>query len=244
MQTTNSAGKTATTARPRDSRGHFIKRGGGATLPPRLAPARLTIPATPTTSTEPKALDPTPPVLSLFRHGEIAVLRIHDLAFSGVVSAVVRSLPPDVTSLMLVTPTDTKMFAVNIGGGRHAAAHEPMEVEPPARANQVTREDDGAGEDYDPQAEAIRSAAEGDREVAEAGLEEASAQIDLADTPAARRKAMNELRRAEAGAASDPCGRCGGSGQMQVAMPDGGATQAACPVCRGSGAIRRFGVRR
>lgn len=245
MQKTNAA-PIATQPRPRDARGHFVKRGGTA-LPPRLAPARLTIPATPNIPkpAAPRALDPTPPVLALFRHGEIAVLRIHDLSFSGVVSAVVNSLPGDVTSLMLVTPTDTKMFAVNAGGAHANTERMGRDQRGAEVVEQDDRTDrDGEDAESDPQAEAIARAAEGDRDVADAGIEEASAQVDLADTPAARRKAMNDLRRAEAGQASDPCGRCGGSGQMQVALPDGGSSQAPCPVCRGSGNIRRFGVRR
>lgn len=230
---TNSAPRTPT--RQRDSRGHFVKQAAQPVVP-RLAPSSITVPATP------KALDPTPPVLSLFRHGSIAVLRIHDLAFSGVVSAVVHSLPADVESLMLVTPTDTKMFQVNAGGRQHVQQRDHVD------SNGVLPEDSGdvgeaEEEALDPQAEAIRQAAEGDEDVAAAGIDEATAEVNMADTPAARRKAMNDLRRAEAGQASDPCGRCGGSGTMQVALPDGGASQAACPVCRGSGVIRRFGAR-
>lgn len=196
----------------------------------------------------PKALDAIPPVLALFRHGPLAVLRIHDLAFSGVVSAVVQSLPADVTSLMLVTPTDTKMFAVN-AGGTHAGNNYRQATSVGRAAG--TEDDGSAGmgdmddsEAEDPQEEAIRLAEESTHDAAAAEVAEATAAVDLADTPAARRAAMNERRRAEAGPASDPCGRCGGAGAVPIAMPDGGSSTAACPVCRGSGVIRRYGNRR
>lgn len=190
----------------------------------------------------PKALDPTPPVLSLFRHDNIAVLRIHDLSFSGVVSAVVQSLPVGVTSLMLVTPTDTKMFAVNGGGGNHeqvkaqSYSHQRSEVggEPELSAESDRGEIPDA---YDPQLEAIRQAQEDESELE-------SAQADAPISEPSNREAVREFRRATAVPASDPCQRCGGSGKIGLALPDGSATEAPCGVCRGAGVIRRFGVRR
>jgi len=232
MQTPTNTAPPPTTPRQRNSWGHFIPRSGSVTSQPAAS-----------ATAGPRSLEAAPPVLSLFRHGAIAVLRIHDLAFSGVVSAVVQSLPADVESLMLVTPTDTKMFAVNAaGGGQHAnvTTHRPDRIQSSATEEMEAE----AGED--PQAEATRIAAEAEAELDAHStdlVEEASVQVNMADTPAARRKAMNNLRRAEAGQASDPCGRCGGSGTMQVALPDGGVSQAPCPVCRGSGVIRRFGAR-
>jgi hypothetical protein len=245
---TNSAPPTATVPRQRDARGHFIPRGA---TPPRTTASVTTATAKPI-APGPRALDPTPPVLALFRHDAIAILRIHDLAFSGVVSAVVQSLPPDVTTLMLVTPTDTKMFQVNAGGGtQHARRPDTRDVREvlPNGVGAVGAEASSAEEmEPDPQEVAARLAAEGDRAAEEAGLESAAesaaAEVATADTPAARRRAMNELRRAEAGDASDPCGRCGGQGKIAIALPDGGASEAACGVCRGAGVIRRYGVRR
>jgi len=232
MQTNSGAAVTtppATPVRQRNSRGHFVKQGAiPAASVPRLAPGKIRV-----DNPGPRSLDPTPPVLALFRHDAIAILRIHDLAFSGVVSAVVQSLPGDVTTLMLVTPTDTKMFAVNVGGGatngqiKHTADAAPTGA--------------GVNEDVedssDPQAEAIRLAAEGDQASVAAGMEEAPPQ-------AANRDAVKEFRKATAAAASYPCGRCGGVGKIAIALPDGGASEAACGVCRGAGVIRRYGVRR
>lgn len=244
---TNSAPPTAPAPRQRDARGHFIPRGAA---PPRTTASVTTATVKPI-APGPRALDPTPPVLALFRHDAIAILRIHDLAFSGVVSAVVQSLPPDVTMLMLVTPTDTKMFQVNTGGshersqgaGNAEISHERIPSGKSAHGNSHAEMADESESESDPQAEAIRLAAEGDRASEDAGLESAAAEVAAADTPAARRKAMNELRRAEAGDASDPCGRCGGQGKIAIALPDGGASEAACGVCRGAGVIRRYGVR-
>jgi len=228
------ANQTITAPRQRNSRGHFVK-GNGAAL--QVTPqSRITAPAA-----GPRSLDPTPPVLALFRHDAIAILRIHDLAFSGVVSAVVQSLPGDVTTLMLVTPTDTKMFAVNAGGGtqhaRRPDTRDDREVLPNG-VGAVGAEASSAEEmEPDPQEVAARLAAEGDQASVAAGMEEAPPQ-------ATNREAVKEFRKATVAAASDPCGRCGGVGKIAIALPDGGASEAACGVCRGAGVIRRYGVRR
>jgi hypothetical protein len=230
---------TAAPTRQRNSRGHFVKGNGAAPLvtpqPRATPPPRVNASA----AAGPRSLDPTPPVLALFRHDAIAILRIHDLAFSGVVSAVVQSLPGDVTMLMLVTPTDTKMFAVNAGGQGHAIAKGVGRNQQPTEELEPNGGISGeeSDEDLDPQAEAVRLAAEGDQASVAAGMEEAPPQ-------AANREAVKEFRKATAAAASDPCGRCGGSGKIAIALPDGGASEAACGVCRGAGVIRRYGVRR
>src|SRR5579859_438399 len=81
MQTPTNTAPPPTTPRQRNSWGHFIPRSGSVTSQPAAS-----------ATAGPRSLEAAPPVLSLFRHGAIAVLRIHDLAFSGVVSAVVQSL--------------------------------------------------------------------------------------------------------------------------------------------------------
>src|SRR5579859_7794044 len=202
MQTAPTA---VTPTRQRNSRGHFVK-GNGAVPQVTPSPRVATPPRVNAYAAGPRSLDPTPPVLALFRHDTIAILRIHDLAFSGVVSAVVQSLPGDVTTLMLVTPTDTKMFAVN-AGGMHDAGKVPSTNRqeyrsvPEANGKSDGHSQDDAEDAEDPQAEAIRLAAEGDRAAQDAGLESAAesaaAEVATADTPAARRRAMNDLRRAE-----------------------------------------------
>jgi len=173
-----------------------------------------------------KQIEQHPPVLALFRSGPLAVLRIHDMAYSDVVPSLVKHLPADVLNLMLVTPTDTKMFDIE-GRMQHAPslpdAHEP--------------------EQEDVQEEFIRSVAP--EEVPdESEREQAEAELQSAETPADRRKALNKIRRTEQAGNTSTCGRCRGAGVVPVAMPDGGASNAACPLCQGKGSIQRYGVRR
>ena len=193
--------------------------------------------------------DPAPPALVLHRTGSLAVLRIHDLAYSSIVSVIAQALPSDIHQLMLVTPTDTKMF--NLTEQAHAPSQQTQLVSPRVASNgaahEVAAEESEDDPDFsdDPQAEAIRLAQEGDAAAIRAGLEEAQAEAATAETPAERRAALTRMRRAEGEAGQDAtCGRCRGAGQVNMAMPDGGATTSACPVCMGRGTIRRYGSRR
>jgi hypothetical protein len=198
-------------------------------------------------ATGPRAVEAAPPALSLHQAGPLAVLRIHDLSYSSIVSAIAQALPSDVQSLMLVTPTDTKMF--NLKEQSHEPARQRTngaaavgEAAAPVDSSESEGEPDF---DSDPQAEALRLAAEGDAAAQAAGLEEARATANAAETTAERREALKQLRRAEGEAGQDAtCGRCRGAGQIGIAMPDGGASTAACPVCQGRGTIRRYGAGR
>lgn len=40
------------------------------------------------------------------------------------------------------------------------------------------------------------------------------------------------------------CGRCSGTGQIAMLMEGGEATQTTCPVCKGDGQIKSFGIRK
>lgn len=42
----------------------------------------------------------------------------------------------------------------------------------------------------------------------------------------------------------ETCGRCHGHGRIQMLLDGGSSGEAACPVCHGSGELKRFGARR
>ena len=191
----------------------------------------------------PRAAEPAPPVLVLHQAGPLAVLRIHDLSYSPIVSVIAQALPADVQQLMLVTPTDTKMFNLTEA---HESSHVPTttKLNGSPRSEVAHTESSEAETDFDsdPQAQAIRDAEQSERETASIDVEAAQAEANTAETPAQRREALKQLRRASGEAGSDAtCGRCRGAGQINVALPDGGATQSSCPVCQGRGTIRRYG---
>src|SRR5262252_10474929 len=218
-------------------------------LPPvRRAPATA---AKPPAAPGLRAIEAAPPALSLHRAGSLAVLRIHDLSYSAIVSVIAQALPADISQLMLVTPTDTKMFNLTQQGVQRAQPNRLPHPAPngaPAAESQSEDQETDTGEpdfDSDSQAETIRLAAEGDAAAAAAGLEEARVTAATAETPAERRRAVSELRRAQGEAGQDAvCGRCRGAKQIGIAMPDGGSSTAVCPVCQGRGSIRRYGAGR
>jgi hypothetical protein len=156
-------------------------------------------------------------------------MRVHDMQFSSVVSVIADRLPPDVYDLMLVLPTDTKLFHLP----DRAASPEPSSPAEPEI------------EQPDVQEQFIAQAQENDEIVEQSGeaITDVQDQINNASNPAERRKAMMKLRRAEQAGTASTCGRCRGAGQVPVAMPDGSASNTACPVCRGQGSIQRYGMR-
>jgi len=181
------------------------------------------------------------------------VLRIHDLSYSAIVSVIAQALPADISQLMLVTPTDTKMFNLTQEvphAQPNRLPHTATNGAPTAESESESATEDAGADaepdfDSDPQAEAIRLAEEGDAAAAAVDLEEARVTASTAETPAERRRALNQLRKAEGEAGQDAtCGRCRGAGQIGIAMPDGGSSTAACPVCQGRGSIRRYGAGR
>lgn len=188
----------------------------------------------------------SPALISLFRSASVYVLRIADIRYNPVALAIAKHLT-DADSLVVVTPTDTKMFNLIEGKEIGSAKTTTTIRETPAP---YTPYESVAGADAfadDPQSVAQQLAREADATAAEAGITDTTDlqdQINHADTPAARRKAMMEMRKAESSGVMSTCGRCRGVGQVPVALEGGGTTSAACPVCQGKGGIRRYGAGR
>ena len=42
----------------------------------------------------------------------------------------------------------------------------------------------------------------------------------------------------------EKCGRCSGAGRIAIALDNGVASDAACPICKGTGVMVRYGARR
>src|SRR5215831_16752481 len=103
------------------ARKHAATTTAAAAKAPVLPPVRRAPATVAKTPVAPglRAIEAAPPALSLHRAGSLAVLRIHDLSYSPIVSAIAQALPHEISQLMLVTPTDTKMF--NLTEVSHAA---------------------------------------------------------------------------------------------------------------------------
>jgi len=163
------------------------------------------------------------------------------MQYSDVISALVKALPTDVLSFMIVTPTDTKMFDIE---GREQPIPSRQRVTPaPALPDASEPDDEDIQDRFIAEAEAGDAIIDANASAIAAATAEAESAIASADTPAARRKAMMDMRRAERAGSASTCGRCSGAGVVPVAMPDGRASQAACPLCQGKGAIQRYGAR-
>src|SRR5499427_3456327 len=100
-----------------------------------------------------RAIEAAPPALSLHRAGSLAVLRIHDLSYSPIVSVIATALPADISQLMLVTPTDTKMFNLTQQEVQRAQPNRLSHPAPngaPAAESQSESATEDAGADAEP----------------------------------------------------------------------------------------------
>lgn len=159
-----------------------------------------------------------PPVLTIHRTSEGSyALRLFDLA-DNFLAAGIAKIIPDLRTLLVITPTDMKVFEFN-GNGNRAVA----EVEELPRTEVYS----------DPMAEAIALAEEepsGPKIVGETAH----------GTKVVRRK---KSPTPEAGH-TETCARCQGRGKVGVLLDGGQSTEGTCPLCQGSGEIRRYGARR
>ena len=155
-----------------------------------------------------------PPVLSLHRTspGQYA-LRLYDLKDQSIAAAIAK-LIPDLESLLLVTPTEMRVFS----GVRQEVRTEAATAE---TRFPVNTGDHRAETSDDPMASAMAIAEEEEK-----------------PTPIKRDSRSSRRSSAEA---ETPCGRCAGHGTIQMLMDGGQPAETTCPVCKGEKIVKRFG---
>ena len=151
------------------------------------------------------------PVLTLFRlsPGNYSI-RITDLKDQQIATALAGQIP-DLASLMVITPTDMKVFKFD---GAQQRLEVPSAPETPAEVEQ------------DPM---------------EAAMAIVPSTEDTGE-PAKPQVVKRERKKSTVGHDA-ACGRCNGVGQVSMLMEGGAAATGACPVCQGSGVVKRYGMR-
>ncbi len=158
--------------------------------------------------------DTLPPLLSLHQTGPGQyAMRLYDPSRQSIAAALAK-LIPDMRSLLLVMPNDMKQFSF-----------EPQQIPLPVNNSPEIVTEESPAPDPMEQAMAI-----------------ADSEAPPANPKVVRRK-PKENTRVSSAESGTRCGRCGGHGRINMAMPDGNFTESSCPVCQGSGEIKRFGKR-
>jgi hypothetical protein len=161
-----------------------------------------------------KSLAESPAVLTVHQSapGQY-VIRVSDLGHRPLVIGVSKLLE-DATSLVVITPTDTKVFTISVNG----AAPEPVDTETQEESHPIPNStvDDIAG--------AIGTV--------------------IGETSQGTKVVRRKKNPTPVAGHDEPCGRCSGEGKIQVLLDGGSPAETTCPICRGSGVMRRYGARR
>ena len=155
------------------------------------------------------------PVLTLFRlsPGNYSI-RITDLKDQQIATALAGQIP-DLESLMVITPTDMKVFRFDGNQQRIPDAPDVSE------ASEETEKD--------PMERAM-------------AMVEPGRDSDESRTQEKPQVVKRERKKSTVGHDA-ACGRCNGVGQVSMLMEGGAAATGACPVCQGSGVVKRYGMR-
>ena len=144
------------------------------------------------------------------------ILRTTDLRHRPLVVAVTKLLA-DASSFVVITPSDIKVFTA-----------EPQEE---THVPEIDAETKSAID-----AEEVRSVPGTD--IPAEMDDEGSTEEPVPAKPRRRAKP------ASVAGHDEKCGRCSGAGRIAIALDNGVASDAACPICKGTGVMVRYGARR
>ena len=174
-----------------------------------------------------------PAVLSVHQTSPGAyIVRVSDLRYRPLVVAV-RNALPDLASLVVVTPTDIKVFA-----GTGEVAGPPPVVNFPAEPEGPELSDEALQAAIAEQEGHALPNAEPAEPVLPAGQEVVGETAQ--GTKVVRRRKSNTPSAGH----DETCQRCRGGGKVQMLMDGGNAAETTCPICKGEGMIRRYGAKR
>jgi hypothetical protein len=167
-----------------------------------------------------KSLAESPAVLTVHQSAPgHYILRVADLDHRPLVIGVSKLLE-DATSLVVITPTDTKVFLVNSNG----AIPQPVDAETQAVIDQ-----------------------EESRPIPNSTVDDIAGAIGaevIGETAQGTKVIRRKKNPTPVAGHDEPCGRCSGEGKIQVLLDGGSPAETSCPICKGSGVMRRYGARR
>jgi hypothetical protein len=157
------------------------------------------------------------------------ILRVSDLRHRPLVIGVTRLLS-DARSFVVITPSDIKVFAVGDNGAG------PTQVVEDATTT--------VAEPFDAETQAVIDAEER-RSIP--GTEQPATEATTSEVVGETEQGTKVVRRKRNAAVAghdEQCQRCGGGGKIQLMMDGGKPAETVCPICVGSGTMKRYGARR
>jgi len=184
-----------------------------------------------------KSLSESPAILTV--HAGTAgqfIIKVGDLRYRPLIVGVTKLLP-DAESLIVITPSDIRVYAVGGGNGSGPVA-DPSDAGG-ASADSV----DAAELDADTLAAIAKEegrAMPGDA----ADVAPASAVEVVGETPQGTKVVRRKKSPVPIAGHEESCQRCAGLGRIKILLDGGSASETGCPICSGNGTIRRYGSKR
>ena len=142
------------------------------------------------------------------------ILRVSDLRYRPLVVQVSKALE-DAASLVVITPSDIKVYEVTRDEQPETVSGGETEAEGPAMS--------------DSELAAISA------------QEEIPVPGQVEETPP---KAVRRRKPDSVAGHDEPCMRCSGQGMIRI-IPEGGSpSDSPCPICKGTGVMKRYGAKR
>lgn len=200
-----------------------------------------------------------PAAIELFALRGNYILRIHDMTLQPVALKIAAALPADAETLIVITPKDTKAFTLTGTDPDDSEIESDQAADAdPGLARTPTLRPDGAepspNDDPMEAAMALANQAEADANPASTSGRKVRKKVPINPNAqdeqdgrkpnVVRTRAKRPEHQIADNTPNSACGRCGGAGTVPVVNGNNEADVASCPVCKGTGEIRKFGARR
>ena len=193
-----------------------------------------------------KSLSESPAILTV--HAGAAgqfIIRVGDLRYRPLIVGVTKLLP-DASSLVVITPSDIKVYAV--GEGTNDTRVNVGDDIHTGHSGDTVRNTmgDSYGGSIDAETQAAIAKEEGRAipgDITDSPAPSTEPEV-VGETPQGTKVVRRRKSPTPVAGHDEQCQRCGGAGRTKVLLDGGAAAETTCPICQGRGAITRYGNRR
>jgi len=192
-----------------------------------------------------KSLSESPAILTV--HAGTAgqfIIKVGDLRYRPLIVGVTKLLP-DAESLVVITPSDIRVYAV---GGSNGTGN--VSGDSTGELGHIGTDSVGDDSSEALDAETLAAIAKeegraipGDADATPSSAAAAAAEV-VGETPQGTKVVRRRKSPTPVAGHDEQCQRCNGSGKTKVLLDGGAAAETTCQICGGDGVMRRYGSKR